>query len=462
MKNFALMATFVLVLTAQGEANKQAPAPPPDGGKPLATSSQEVKAGESYSHEVESTERGHRLYPSNWGTVGLFRVRSAEAMPAGAVSFGIGGEFYSTDNVVAPGSVNTIAEMLFVGYALTDRLSLGLQRRNSSTTYGTPSQLISSLGDFNFTGHYSIPVTRALALAPVANILIASDFNNLSPSGRTLSAGLGLLGTFSLYPATNLPLFLHANVIYHSPQVSSGGYNPAHAFYNFSRFHTVTLALGGEFELGDFVPFFEWWQPVQANSTLGLSGSPSSLSVGLRVTPLENKGLALLLGSDIGVIRNRGTGLVAGVPFTPGFQIIGQASYTFGLTQSERRHYKTTADVNVVNRRFVLNKNVNFKVASAVLESSSNELLDQIADVAKKNEVKKLLIVGHTDSSFDEDYNLKLSLARANTVKKYLAGRGIAEDIMMTQGYGKRKPKATNLTEEGRQLNRRVEFFVVD
>ena len=243
---------------------------------------------------------------------------------------------------------------------------------------------------------------------------------------------------------------------------SAGTYNPAHAFYNFSRYHTVTLALGGEFEFGDFSPFFEWYQPVQASSSLGLSGSPSSLSVGLRVTPLENKGLALLLGSDIGVIRNRGAGLVPGVPFTPGFQVIGQASYTFGLTQSERRHYKTTADVNVVNRKFVLNKNVNFKVASAELEPSSYELLDQIAEVAHKNDVKKLLIVGHTDSSFGEDYNLKLSLARANTVKKYLAGKGIVEDIMMTQGYGKRKPKASNLTDEGRQLNRRVEFFVVE
>lgn len=462
MKIFAHIAVIGLCVTvsAMGEAPKQSTAT--SEGQPLQTSTSEVTAGESHTHEVDSTTRNHRLYPSNWGTVGLFRVRSAEAMPAGAVSFGIGGEFYSTDNVVAPGAVNTIAEMLFVGVALTDRLSVGIQRRNSSTTFGTPSQLISSLGDFNFTGHYSIPVTPSLAIAPVANILIASDFNNLSPSGRTLSAGLGLLGTFSLYPSLALPLFLHANVVYHSPQVTSGAYNPAHAFYSFSRFHTVTLALGGEFQLGDFIPFFEWWQPVQASSTLGFSGSPSSLSVGVRVTPLENKGLALLLGSDIGVIRNRGAGLVAGVPFTPGFQLIGQASYTFGLTQTERRHFKTTSDVNVVNRKFILNKNVIFKVAKAEIDGQSFDLLDQIAEVVQKNEVKKLLIVGHTDSSHGEDYNIKLSLDRANSVKKYLANKGISDEVMLTQGYGKRKPKASNATEEGRQLNRRVEFFVVD
>lgn len=441
-----------------------APEPTPEKGRPLESATTETVQGEMHEeHEVDSTSRGHHLYPSNWGHVGLFRVRSAESMPAGAVSFGIGGEFYSIDNAeFTPGAANTIAEMLFVGWTITDRLSLGVQRRNSSTTFGSPSQLISSLGDFNFSVHYSIPVTRAVALAPIADVLIASDFNNLSPSGRTVSLGLGVAATFSLYPSLALPLFLHTNILYHSPQVSSGTYNPAHSFYGFSRFHTITLALGGEFDLGDFIPFFEWNQTVQANSGLGIGGSPANFSVGLRVTPLENKGFALLLGSDIGVIRNRGAGITPGVPFTPGFQVIGQASYTFGMSQTERKHFKTTADVNIVNRKFVLNKNVNFKVGKAELEPSSTELLDQIADVVKKNNIKKLLIVGHTDSSHSEDYNLKLSNDRAHTVKKYLVGKGILEDTLLAQGYGKRKPKASNATEEGRQLNRRVEFFVVD
>jgi outer membrane protein OmpA-like peptidoglycan-associated protein len=89
-------------------------------------------------------------------------------------------------------------------------------------------------------------------------------------------------------------------------------------------------------------------------------------------------------------------------------------------------------------------------------------ILDQIARVILDNKVKKLLIVGHTDSSHNDDFNLKLSIDRANTVKNYLVGKGIAEETLMAQGYGRRKPRASNLTEGGRMQNRRVEFFILE
>ena len=193
-------------------------------------------------------------------------------------------------------------------------------------------------------------------------------------------------------------------------------------------------------------------------SGLSFGRSPSKLSVGTRITPLDNKSFALLLGTDIGL----GKGVVAGVPFTPDFQVIGQASYTFGITSTERKHYYTTADVNVVDRKFIIKKTIKFKVAKTELDPESHSLLDQIADVIKQNNVKKLLIAGHTDSSHTEDYNLKLSLDRANAVKRYLVGKGIASDSLLTQGYGKRKPRASNATEEGRSQNRRVEFFILE
>jgi OOP family OmpA-OmpF porin len=82
--------------------------------------------------------------------------------------------------------------------------------------------------------------------------------------------------------------------------------------------------------------------------------------------------------------------------------------------------------------------------------------------VITQNEVKKLLIAGHTDSTHGEDYNLRLSLARANSVKKYLVSKGISEDALTTQGFGKRKPMASNATEAGRRENRRVEFFILE
>jgi OOP family OmpA-OmpF porin len=101
-------------------------------------------------------------------------------------------------------------------------------------------------------------------------------------------------------------------------------------------------------------------------------------------------------------------------------------------------------------------------VGSAELLRNSYSLLDQIAEVIKENKVRKLLISGHTDSTHTEAYNLKLSLARANSVKAYLVSKGITEDSLVTQGFGKRKPKASNASERGRKLNRRVEFFILE
>ncbi|MBM4303171.1 MAG: OmpA family protein [Deltaproteobacteria bacterium] len=435
---------------------------PTPSEKPIEVSTTEE--GETESTTVEISRRSDFIYPSNWGQAGLFRIRSAESLPEGALAFGIGGEFYSISDAPNFGygnlKANTIAENLFVGYAPTPKLTLSVQRRNSSTTFGEPQRLISSLGDFNFSALYSLEVTPDLTLSPIGNFLIASNFNDLAPSGTTLSAGLGVASTLGFFKSSNLPLFLHANVLYHMPQLrttKSGPLDPE-AYFNFSRYHTFTLGLGVEFKIQNFIPFMEFIHTAHTNSTLGFGRSPSKLTVGARITPLNNKSLAVLLGADVGINRS----VTSGVPFSPGYQVIGQVSYTFGLHTTERKHYYTTKDVNVVDRKFVIKKRINFKVGKADLLSSSYALLDEIADVIKKNEVKKLLIAGHTDSTANEDFNLRLSLARANAVKSYLISQGVGEEILTTQGYGKRKPMASNATEAGRRENRRVEFFILE
>jgi outer membrane protein OmpA-like peptidoglycan-associated protein len=416
----------------------------------------------------ETLSRSEHLYPSVWGQVGIFRVRSAYALPEGALTFGIGGELYSVGDApdvtgLGPTAATTIAESLFVGYSPLDKLTFFLMRRNSSTTFSAPgqsAQLISSLGDFTLGGSYTFELGSSLSVSPIANFMVASNFNNLAPSGSTLSGGFGAAATLSLYSTTRLPLFLHANLIYHSPQIrgaSLAGLQPE-IFFQFSRFNTVTMGLGAEIHVGDFIPFVEYHNTGELGASIGLLASPSKITVGTRYMPLSNKSLAILAGVDIGT----GRAVAAGVPYTAPAQFVAQLSYTTGLASSERKHYFTTNDVRVVNRKFIIKKNINFKVGSAILEPSSTELLDQIADVILKNQVHKLLIVGHTDSSHKDDYNLKLSLDRAVTVKNYLVSKGIAEETLMTQGFGKRKPRASNTTEEGRAKNRRVEFFILE
>ena len=80
-------------------------------------------------------------------------------------------------------------------------------------------------------------------------------------------------------------------------------------------------------------------------------------------------------------------------------------------------------------------------------------------DLAENKDIK-LKIIGHTDSIGTEQYNLNLSLERANSIKKYLVGKEVPADNISVEGYGEEKPVATNLTKEGRAKNRRVEFII--
>ena len=70
-------------------------------------------------------------------------------------------------------------------------------------------------------------------------------------------------------------------------------------------------------------------------------------------------------------------------------------------------------------------------------------------------------ISGHTDNVGNDADNQRLSLERAEAVKKFLITLGCDSKKLVTVGYGKNKPIAPNTTPEGRQQNRRVEFRVI-
>ena len=70
-------------------------------------------------------------------------------------------------------------------------------------------------------------------------------------------------------------------------------------------------------------------------------------------------------------------------------------------------------------------------------------------------------IEGHTDDTGEEAANQILSQSRADAVKRYLASHGISGERMTATGYGETKPIAENSSEEGKALNRRVDFKLV-
>lgn len=103
---------------------------------------------------------------------------------------------------------------------------------------------------------------------------------------------------------------------------------------------------------------------------------------------------------------------------------------------------------------------VNFGFDSSNLTPSSEENLAKLAKVLKEQPNTNISIYGHTDSKGSDDYNLKLSERRANSVVNYLNSLGISLSRMTPKGMGETEPIATNDTPEGRAKNRRVEFAI--
>ena len=110
----------------------------------------------------------------------------------------------------------------------------------------------------------------------------------------------------------------------------------------------------------------------------------------------------------------------------------------------------------------VVLKNVFFDFDKATLKPQSITELNVLKELLLANPHLKIEISGHTDNIGSELHNLKLSQARAKTVADYLVKNGIKTERLRHAGYGKAKPVASNDTEEGRQLNRRTEFEIIE
>ncbi len=118
---------------------------------------------------------------------------------------------------------------------------------------------------------------------------------------------------------------------------------------------------------------------------------------------------------------------------------------------------KTFVPAPVVEEAIVL-RNINFAFDSAQLNAEAQDILDEVATIIKANSSKEVLITGHTDSTGPEGYNQALSVRRADSVRAYLIGEGVAAERISAAGDGEMNPKFNNDTAEGRKLNRRVEI----
>ena len=103
-----------------------------------------------------------------------------------------------------------------------------------------------------------------------------------------------------------------------------------------------------------------------------------------------------------------------------------------------------------------------FSTSKAQLNAGGNHSVQKLADFLSRHPKHRVLIEGHTDSTGSVRLNKKLSMRRANAVQLALIGMGINSERIVTHGYGKEFPVASNDTAADRQLNRRVEIILSD
>lgn len=138
-------------------------------------------------------------------------------------------------------------------------------------------------------------------------------------------------------------------------------------------------------------------------------------------------------------------------------------SETIDLT-TEKRYREIRKNLYLIpltaGQKITLN-NVFFEQSKFNLLAASFAELDRLALTMRENPALEILLEGHTDNQGDFNLNLKLSIDRVDAVKKYLTEKSIPASRIQTKGWGATKPIASNLTEEMRRKNRRVEFTVL-
>lgn len=144
----------------------------------------------------------------------------------------------------------------------------------------------------------------------------------------------------------------------------------------------------------------------------------------------------------------------------------GYVSVNDNLDLSEQQEYTTiTRDLFLVPIEVgsvVELKNIAFEYNKATLTKDSYPELNRVADMLLSSSTMTMEIAGHTDSKGGDEYNMRLSEARAQSVVTYLLTRGtIDPKRLVAKGYGETKPRDTNDTAEGRANNRRVEIEIL-
>ncbi|MFT5640136.1 MAG: OOP family OmpA-OmpF porin [Cyclobacteriaceae bacterium] len=209
---------------------------------------------------------------------------------------------------------------------------------------------------------------------------------------------------------------------------------------------------------------------------------PKEVFVVLMGNVLDAKTKEALSGSKV-LLERLPDGLALGSVVTPidasfSFLIRGGARYGIAgeldgyLSESQNFDFNDLKESDTVRTDILMSKiekgvsivlkNIFFAFDKADLKTSSYTELRRLLKYMQNGDIDKIQISGHTDSYGEDDYNKSLSERRSRAVVDYLVTNNISRDRLTYAGYGETQPVAPNDTKENRQLNRRVEFKIVE
>ena len=158
-----------------------------------------------------------------------------------------------------------------------------------------------------------------------------------------------------------------------------------------------------------------------------------------------------IAGAVIGAIAGGGVGT---------YMDNQQRDFEAALAEEQRRNDLEIQRLKDDSLKIDVSNEVSFDFDSANLKPAFLPTLDKVADLLQRYDRTVVHVIGHTDSTGSDAYNQQLSERRAHSVADYLSSRGVSRQRLQTEGRGEREPRATNATEAGRQLNRRVEIII--
>lgn len=152
----------------------------------------------------------------------------------------------------------------------------------------------------------------------------------------------------------------------------------------------------------------------------------------------------------------------------PGSILVYKSPKPINMNATPVYAYSNFLDVETIIKKKKKFSGYKIRLSEINFESNSHKIIgntataeiERIYALLNKKEILHVNIQGHTDNTGADDFNMRLSYLRAKEIYNLLIAKGVKENRITFEGYGKSRPIATNETEEGKLQNRRVEIEI--